>query len=90
MATQNTKKTKIMLAKNLKASERFKDNLLEGAISLDVLDDPKVKELIYEYEGKRYLNVKVGKRKEVTDYGKTHYIEIDTFKPVKQEPKEGE
>lgn len=78
MATQNNK---IMLGKNLQASKNFGDNLVEGAICLDILDDEKVKALVYEYEGKRYLNVKVVKRKEATKFDATHYIEVDQFVP---------
>ena len=75
---------KILLGKNLQASSKFGDNLVEGAICLDILDDPIVKRLTYEYNGKKYLNIKVVKRKEVTNYGKTHYMEIDVFVPTKQ------
>jgi hypothetical protein len=48
------------------------------------LEDPIVKRLTYEYQGKKYLNIKVVKRKEVANYGKTHYLEIDVFVPTKQ------
>jgi hypothetical protein len=37
--------------------------------------------------GKRYITVKVGKRREVGMYGETHTVEVDTWKPVKQETK---
>jgi hypothetical protein len=76
---------RILLAKNMEASKKFGDNLVEGAICLDVLDDPMVKRLIYQYDNRRYLNVKVVKRKDVTNYGKTHFIEIDQFVPSTQE-----
>lgn len=75
---------RILLAKNMEASKKFGDNLVEGAICLEVLEDPIVKRLIYEYNGKKYLNIKVVKRKEVTNYGKTHYLEVDMFVPTKQ------
>lgn len=83
----NNNTAKIMLGKNLEASKKFADNLIEGAICLDILEDEKVKALIYTYEGKRYLNIKVVKRKEATKYDKTHYIEVDTFVPAQQEGK---
>ena len=67
---------KLMLASNLKASEKFEDNLVEGAICLDILQDENVMKESYEYNGKRYLNIKVVKRKKVTEHGSTHYIEI--------------
>ena len=72
---------KIMLAKNLQASDKFGDSLLTGAICLDVLDQENVQELIYEFEGKRYLKIKVVKRRQATAYKKTHYIEVDPFVP---------
>lgn len=75
---------RILLAKNMEASKKFGDNLVEGAICLDVLEDPIVKRLIYEYSGKKYLNVKVVKRKNVTNYGSTHFLELDLFVPTKQ------
>jgi hypothetical protein len=75
---------KILLAKNLEASKKFGDNMIEGAICLDILDDPTVKRLTYTYNGKRYLNIKVVRRKEANNYGKTHYQEVDMFVPTKQ------
>jgi hypothetical protein len=84
MSTTNSNSKKIMLAKNLQASEKFGDNIVEGAICLDILNDENVQKLVYEYEGKRYLNVKVVKRKEVSKYDKTHYMEIDQFVPTKK------
>ncbi|MBL7851626.1 MAG: hypothetical protein JNN04_12045 [Cyclobacteriaceae bacterium] len=70
---------------NLKNSEKFPDNLVSGAICLDVLSDKRIKLLTYEYQGRKYLNVKVVKRKKATEYGKTHYIEVDTFVPKTRE-----
>ena len=72
---------KIMLAKNLQASEKFGDSLLTGAICLDVLDQENVQDLIFEFEGKQYLKIKVVKRKQATAYQKTHYIEVDQYVP---------
>lgn len=48
-----------------------------------------VDELLANYEqygfttnaGKRTIKVKVGRRKNVGQYGETHTVEIDTFKP---------
>jgi hypothetical protein len=77
------KSEKIMLAGNLKASAKFGPSLIEGAINLDILQDARVKELVYEYEGKSYLNVKVVTRKSASEFGATHYIEIDQFVPEK-------
>ena len=35
--------------------------------------------------GKRYMTVKVGKRREIGKYGETHTVEVDTWKPAKKE-----
>lgn len=78
---------KIILGKNLKASEKFGNSLVEGAICLDILNDENVENFIYEYEGKKYLNIKVVERKEPSKYGKTHYIEVDQFVPQSKDSK---
>lgn len=70
---------------NLKNSDKFPDNLISGAICLDILEDKRIKLLSYEYQGKKYLNVKVVRRKKATEYGKTHYIEVDMFVPKTRE-----
>lgn len=59
--------------------EKFDGNLIEGSVCLS--DIPK--EHISEYKGKKYLRIKVQKKKEQDQYGKTHSIMVDTFKPNK-------
>ena len=45
----------------------------------------KIKDHVYEYDGKRYINLTICKNKDgANEYGKTHYVVVDTFKP---EPK---
>lgn len=75
------KNSKIIIGKNLKASEKFGNALVEGAICLDILNDKDVQKLTYEYDGKKYLNIKVVMRREPSQFGKTHYIEVDQFVP---------
>ena len=41
----------------------------------------ELKEHIYDYNGKKYVNLTVGARKEPDQFGKTHYVKINTFKP---------
>ena len=41
-------------------------------------------EFINEYQGKKYTNLTVTRRREPDDKGKTHYIEVNTFKPTQQ------
>jgi len=61
--------------------EKFGGNLVE--VSLCLTDLPKDK--IFEYNGKKYIKLKVVKKKEVDQYGKSHYVEVDMFEPQKQE-----
>jgi len=64
--------------------EKFDGNLVE--VALCVSDLPRDK--IFEYKGKKYIKLKVVKKREVDQYGKTHYVEVDIFEPKKQEPGE--
>ena len=56
---------------------KFDNDLIEVNICLSDLP----KEHIFEYNGKEYIKLKVGKKREVDQYGKSHYVEIDTWKP---------
>lgn len=49
------------------------------AVSVCLSDLPK--EFIFEYNDKKYVKLIVQKKREVDQYGKTHYVAIDTFKP---------
>ena len=57
--------------------EKFDGNLVE--ISVCVSDLPKDK--IFEYNGKKYIKLKVVKKREEDQFGKTHYVEVDMFEP---------
>jgi len=48
------------------------------AVSVCLSDLPK--EFIFEYNDKKYVKLIVQKKREVDQYGKTHYVAIDTFK----------
>jgi CelD/BcsL family acetyltransferase involved in cellulose biosynthesis len=52
------------------------------ACSLCLTDLPQ--EHMFEYNGKKYVKLIVQKKREADQYGKTHYVAIDTWKP---EPK---
>jgi len=43
------------------------------------------KELIYEYQGKKYINLTIGANKEISKYGKTHAIWVNEFKPEEKQ-----
>jgi len=53
------------------------------ACSLCLSDLPK--EHVFEYEGKKYIKLKVTKKREVDQYGKSHYVEVDTWKPEQKQ-----
>ena len=61
--------------------EKFDGNLVE--ISVCLSDLPKDK--IFEYQGKKYTKLKVVKKREADQYGKTHYVEVNMFEPKKKE-----
>jgi ribosomal protein L15E len=53
-----------------------------GTINISICLSDLPKDFITEAKnGKKYINLKVQKKKEVDQYGKTHYVEIDTWKP---------
>jgi hypothetical protein len=43
---------------------------------------------MFEFNGKKYIKLNVSAKKDGADeYGKTHYVAVDTFKPeAKKEP----
>tara|TARA_R100001460_G_scaffold90138_1_gene131708 strand:- start:825 stop:1079 length:255 start_codon:yes stop_codon:yes gene_type:complete len=49
------------------------------AVSLCLTDLPK--EHVFEYDGKKYIKLVVQERREADDYGRTHYVAVDTWKP---------
>lgn len=62
--------------------EKFDGNLVEISINLS-----KIKECtdeIFSYGGDKFIKLKVCKKREVDEYGKTHYVEVNTWKPTKQ------
>ena len=63
--------------------EKFDGNLVE--ISVCLSDIPQ--EHRFQYEGKWYTRLKVNKNinNEVSEYGKTHYVTINEWKPEAQE-----
>jgi hypothetical protein len=61
--------------------EKFDGDLVE--ISVCLSDLPK--EFMFEYNSKKYIKLKVGKKRKEDEYGKTHYVTVDTYKPKKKE-----
>ena len=56
---------------------KFEGNLI--ACSVCLTDLPQ--EHMFEYEGKKYIKLVVQQKRETDQYGKTHYVAVDTFKP---------
>ena len=63
---------------------KFEGNMV--SVSLCLSDVPK--EHMFEYNGKKYVKLNVSAKRDGADeYGKTHYVSVDTFKPeAKKEP----
>ena len=65
-------------------TSKFDGNMISCSICLSDLPQ----EHMFEYNGKKYIKVNVSAKRDGADeYGKTHYVAIDTFKP---EPKKEE
>ena len=52
-------------------------------ISVCLTDLPK--EHIFEYNGKKYIKLTVNEKREVDQYGKTHSVSVNTWKPDNQQ-----
>jgi hypothetical protein len=61
--------------------EKFNGNLIEISVCLsDLAIEHK-----FEYNGKSYVKLKVSKKKEADQYGKTHSVAINQYKPPVKE-----
>jgi len=67
-------------------TEKFNGDIIEFSLNLSKMD--QAKKFMFEFKGDTYIKLKVVKKRGGADqYGKTHYVEIDTFKPnQKKEP----
>ena len=62
-------------------TEKFDGDLVEFSLNLTKLS-AEAGEHIFEYNGEKYVKLKVVKKRDGADqYGKTHYLEVNTFKP---------
>lgn len=71
------KKEKIYVGNGV---EKFDGDLIQQSICLTDIKN-KARDFIFEYDGKQYIKLKTVKKREVDQYGKTHYVEVDTWKP---------
>jgi hypothetical protein len=62
-------------------TEKFDGDLVEFSLNLSKMT-AEAGEHIFEYNGEKYIKLKVVKKRDGEDqYGKTHYVEVNTFKP---------
>lgn len=59
-----------------KGKQQF-ENLVRISVCLD--DVPA--EFVNEYNGKKYVSLDVVSRREVDQYGNSHYVAVNTYKP---------
>jgi hypothetical protein len=68
-------------------TEKFDGDMVQFSLNLTKLGKD-ASEHMFEYNGEKFIKLKIAKKKDGADeYGKTHYIEVDTWKP---EPKKVE
>jgi predicted methyltransferase len=60
--------------------EKFDGDLVNASVCLSDIKE-NASEHIFEYNGKKYIKLKVVKKQNTDEYGKTHYVEVDTWKP---------
>ena len=56
--------------------EKFDGDLISCSVCLSDLPH----EYMFEYDGKKYIKLNIGKKRE-EKYGKTHYVAVDTYQP---------
>ena len=64
-------------------TEKFDGGIVQFSLNLTKLKN-EASEHMFDYNGEKFIKLKVVKKREADEYGKTHYVEVDTFKP---EPK---
>lgn len=74
---ENKTKEKIYLS-NLKSI--FDGNIVKGSINIESFNKA-IENHSFEMNGIKYLPIEVKKKKNVDDFGNTHYMEVNTFKP---------
>ena len=60
--------------------EKFDGDMVEFSLNLSKLGK-EATDHMFEYNGEKFIKLKVAKMKETNEYGKTHYVEVNTFKP---------
>ena len=71
------------------SGKRVKDyDMVNITINLTKLSQ-EGKEFFFEYDGNKYAKLNVVGKKETDEYGRTHYVAVDTFKPEAKDEKRG-
>ena len=63
--------------------EFFDGNEIKFSLNLTKLKEAA--EHIFEFKDNKYIKLKVCKKKETDEYGKTHSVQVDTFKPKQKD-----
>ena len=66
--------------------EKFDGDMVEFSLNLTKLGK-EATDHMFEYNGEKFIKLKVAKMKETNEYGKTHYVEVDTWKPEAKKEK---
>lgn len=64
--------------------EKFDGDMVEFSLNLTKLGK-EAGEHMFDYNGDKFIKLKVAKMKQANDYGKTHYVEVNTYKPEVKE-----
>ena len=62
--------------------EKFNGETIEFSLSISKLRE--LKEHFFEYNNVEYIKLKVCKKKEVDQYGNSHNVQVNTFKPAEK------
>lgn len=60
--------------------EKFEGSLINITINLTKIGKTS-QDHIFEYGDEKYLKLKVVKRRKTDEHGRTHFVEVDTWKP---------
>lgn len=61
-----------------------KENEQYGFVNFSVCLTDLPQEHVTEFKGKKYINLTVSKKRETDQYGKTHTVTVNTWKPEGQ------
>ena len=64
--------------------EKFNGDKISVTIDLESLREV-VKPHAFEYNGRRYIRLNVQKRRQPDEYGRSHYVAVDTWQPDSQQ-----